>query len=300
MSYSQPIIKGDKHTKMLPQGTALVLEGGGTRGFYSAGVFEAFMDAGIIFPYIVGVSAGAANAISYISGQKLRSRVIIEKYVGDHRYVSRRNLLRHRTLFGYDFIFETVPTRHVFFDRENFDSVDITFLTGAMDCATGKTVWFEKNEISDGFTVTRASCSVPLIAKIVKHNGLELLDGGVSDPIPIEKSIEDGNDFHVIVLTRNQGYRKEAFKFGWLVKLFYKKYPQLIEAMLKRHEIYNRQLALCEELERDNKALIIRPLKPISVDRASADVNKLLALYDEGHVEGAQIVSMLEKYFTTI
>jgi len=298
MAFTQPIIKGDVHSKLLPQGTALILEGGGTRGFYSAGVLEAFMDAGIIFPYIIGVSAGAANAISYISCQKGRNRTIIEKYVGDRRYVSRGNLIRHRSMFGYDFIFETVPNEHVFFDRENFDNIDIRFLTGAINCMTGETAWFEKNEITDGFTVTRASCSVPLISKVVKYNGLELLDGGVSAPIPIEKSIADGNHFHVIVLTQNQGYRKNAVRFGWLLKLFYRKYPKLIQAVLKRHETYNRQLALCEQLEREKKALIIRPLQPISVGRTSTDINKLLALHDEGHAEGAQAVRVLDDYLS--
>ena len=297
MSFAQPIVKGGTYTKLLPQGTALVLEGGGTRGFYSAGVLEAFMDAGIMFPYIIGVSAGAANAISYISGQKRRNRTIIRHYVGDKHYVSRRNLLRYRSLFGYDFIFETVPNRYVFFDRENFDSVDIRFLTGAVNCTTGETVWFEKNEITDGFTVTRASCSVPLIAQIVKYNGLDLLDGGVSDPIPIEKSVADGNNFHVIVLTRNQGYRKEAFRHGRLMKLLYRKYPRLVEAMIKRHETYNRQLDLCEQLEREKKAIIIRPQKPVTVDRASSDIEKLLALHDDGHLEGAQAVGILQQIF---
>ncbi|MCL2285430.1 MAG: patatin family protein [Firmicutes bacterium] len=297
MLFAQPVVKGEKYTKLLPQGTALVLEGGGTRGFYSAGVLEAFMDAGIMFPYIIGVSAGAANAISYISGQKRRNRMIIRHYVCDKRYVSRRNLLRYRSLFGYDFIFETVPNRYVFFDRENFDSVDIRFLTGAINCTTGETVWFEKNEVTDGFTVTRASCSVPLIAKIVKYNGLDLLDGGVSDPIPIEKSVADGNNFHVIVLTRNQGYRKEALRHSWLMKIFYNKYPRLVEAMVKRHENYNRQLELCEQLEQEKKAIIIRPQKPVAVDRTSSDIEKLLALHDDGHIEGAQAVQMLKEHF---
>ena len=290
-SFTQPVIKGIRHAKMLPQGTALVLEGGGTRGFYSAGVFEAFMDAGVMFPYIIGVSAGAANALTYVAGQRGRNRVIVEKYVGNHKYVSRRNILRHGSLFGYDFIFKTIPEQHLFFDREIFDETDIKFLTGATDCVTGKPVWFEKSDISPGFAVTVASCSVPLLSKVVKYNGLELLDGGVSAPIPIEKSIEDGNTFHVVVLTRNQGYIKPAFRHKNILKLFYRKYPELIETMMNRHETYNRQLALCEELEREKKAVIIRPLLPLAVDRTAADSNKLLALYDEGHSEGAQVIS---------
>ena len=296
MQFTEPVIKGSKHTNMLPQGTALVLEGGGTRGFYSAGVFEAFMDAGIMFPYIIGVSAGAANAISYIAYQKGRNREIVEKYVRNHQYISRRNLIKHRTLFGYDFIFDTIPKEHIYFDQENFDSADIRFLTGALDCATGKTVWFEKDEITDGFAVTRASCSVPLISKIVKHNGLDLLDGGVSDPIPIEKSIADGNNFHIIVLTRNKGYHMNPIRFGLLLKLCYRKYPKLIDTMINRHVIYNRQLALCEKLEREKKAIIIRPLQKLTVGRATTDIAKLLALYDEGHTEGAHAVRMIESH----
>ena len=296
LSFTHPIIKGTKHTKMLPKGTALVLEGGGTRGFYSAGVFEAFMDAEIMFPYIVGVSAGAANALTYVAGQRGRNRMIVEKYVGNHRYVSRRNIFRHGSLFGYDFIFETIPEKHLFFDREIFDETDIRFLTGATDCVTGKPVWFEKNDISPGFDVTKASCSVPLLSKIVKYNGFELLDGGVSAPIPIEKSIEDGNNFHVVVLTRNQGYTKPAFRHKNILKLFYRKYPKLIETMLNRHETYNRQLALCEQLEREKKAIIIRPLLPLAVDRTAADSSKLLVLYDEGHDEGKQAVKIIEKH----
>ena len=301
MQYTEPIINGTRYTKLMPPGTALVLEGGGTRGFYSAGVFEAFMDFGVMFPYIIGVSAGAANAISYIAGQKGRNRVIVEKYVGSHRYVSRRNLIRHRTLFGYDFIFETVPKKHVFFDRRMFDEADVRFLTGAFDCESGRTVWFEKDDITDGFMVTRASCSVPILAKIVNHSGLKLLDGGIGDPIPIEKSVADGNSFHVVVLTQNKGFVKEPVKFSAVLRMFYKKFPKLVETMHRRHEIYNRQLELCERLENDGKALIIRPLEPLTIGRTERDAKKLLSLYDEGHKEGAlamnspQIAALLDK-----
>lgn len=295
--YTHPAIKGEKFKTMLPERCALVLEGGGIRGFYSSGVFEAFMDAGIMFPYVIGVSAGAANALTYISGQRGRSRQIVEKYVGNHRYVGYRNIVRHGSMFGYDFIFKTVPETHIFWDRDIFDSTDIEFLTGTTDCKTGKTVWFDKQDITSGFDPVRASCSVPFISKIVKCNGYELLDGGISSPIPIEKSITDGNTFHVVVLTRNQGYIKPPFTHRNLLKLFYGKYPKFIEAMLNRHEAYNRQGALCEELERDGKAVIIRPLEPIKVSRTGKDIEKILELYDEGHREGAAAVERLRKKF---
>ena len=296
--FTHPIIRGTPHQTLLPQGTALVLEGGGTRGFYTAGVFEAFMDEGVMFPYIVGVSAGAANALTYVAGQRGRNRLIVEHYVADPRYVSKRNLLRHRSLFGYDFIFKTIPEEHLFFDHENFGATDIRFLAGATDCETGEAVWFEKDTLAPGFEAVIASCSVPLIAKIVDYQGRKLVDGGVASPIPIEKSVADGNTFHVIVLTRNAGYEKPEFKYRRTLKAFYKKYPRLMDVILRRHEIYGRQIALCEQLEREGKAIIIRPLKPLAVDRSATDTAKLLALYDEGHEEGRAAMAVLRQHFS--
>jgi len=198
------------------------------------------------------------------------------------------------SFFDFDFIFETIPEKHIFWDKEMFDNTDIRFLTGAVNCATGKTVWFEKEEIAPGFKVTIASCSIPILSKIVRHNGYDLFDGGISSPIPIEKSIADGNTFHVIVLTRNREFVDEPYSPANLLKLFYRKYPQLIETAIQRHEIYNRQLALCEQLERENKALIIRPHNPLTVEMLETNPKKLLKLYDEGHREGLQAIRFFD------
>lgn len=285
-SYTQTMISGRKLKNVLPAGTALVLEGGGLRGYYSAGVMEAFLERDILFPYIVGVSAGAANALSYISGQPMRSRQIIEHYVGSPEYVSKRNLLFKRSMFNFDYIFKTVPEKHIMFDWDTYNAQKTRFLTGAMNCADGRTVWFEKDEITPPFSATVASCSVPILTRVRHFGGLDLLDGGVADPIPIEKSIADGNRFHVIVLTRNAGYRKEPFGHEPLLRAVFRRYPAVADAMLRRHESYNRQLALCEQLEKEGKAVIIRPLEPLRVGRTSADVPMLLALHDEGLAEG--------------
>lgn len=281
MPFTQTPIPGRKLQNVLPAGTALILEGGGLRGYYSAGVMEAFLEKDMLFPYIIGVSAGAANALSYISGQAMRSRQIIEHYVGNPEYVSRRNLLRKGSMFGFDYIFQTIPEQHIRFDWDAYNAQETRFLTGAMNCADGKTVWFEKDEITPPFSATVASCSVPILTKVQHFKGYDLLDGGTSDPIPIEKSIADGNRFHVVVLTRNAGYRKEPFGHAGFLKAVFRKYPAVAEAMLCRHEIYNRQLALCEQLEKEGKAAIIRPLEPLRVGRTSADIPTLLALHDE-------------------
>ena len=285
-TFTQEPIQGKILKNRLPEGTALVLEGGGLRGYYSSGVMEAFLEPDWLFPYVIGVSAGAANALSYLSGQTLRSRQIIENYVGHKAYVSKRNLLLKGSMFGFDYIFKTIPEQHIRFDWETFHAQNSRMLTGAMNCADGKTIWFEKDALKAPFTVTQASCSVPFLTKSVQYNGLELLDGGVTDPIPVEKAMADGNTRFVIILTRNAGYRKTAFGHEKLLRAVCRKTPALAEAMLQRHEIYNRQLDLCEQLEREGKAVIIRPQEPIRVGRTGADIPALLALHDEGLREG--------------
>lgn len=293
-TYTHTPIAGKLPQTMLPKGYALVCEGGGTRGFYSAGVFEAFMDKGVMFPYIIGVSAGAANALSYISGQRLRSRQIVEHYVGDHRYVSKRNLLLHRSLFGMEFVFRTVPQQHIFFDWDVFHQCNVRLRTGAFDCGSGETVWFEKQDVTPRMDANIASASVPFLSPIVHYKGYHLLDGGIASPIPSEQSIADGNTFHVIVLTRNAGYVKPPFAHKTALQLVYRRYPHLVRALLQRHEVYNRQLALCEQLEREGKALLIRPQQPLRDGSTTGnDVPGLLALYDEGHTEGREALRRL-------
>ena len=293
--YTEPIIKGKKYETMLPAGFALVLEGGGTRGFFSAGVFDAFMDAGIMFPYIAGVSAGAANALSYISGQRGRNRVLVEKFVGRPQYLGYRNLIMHRSMFGYDYVFKTVPERHLFWDREVFDETDIRFVIGAVDCAAGETAWFEKHNVQPGFDVIRASCSIPIVSPMMKYKGKILMDGGVSSPIPIEKSIEDGNSFHIIVLTRNEGYEEPPLKHMTLTRFLYGKYPKLVETLRRHHEIYNRQLSLCEQMAADGSALIVRPQNPLTMESTERDITALLRLHDEGYEENVRAVNRIKE-----
>jgi len=293
--YTHEPIPGRLPGTLLPDGWALVCEGGGTRGFYSAGVYDAFLEADLMFPYIIGVSAGTANTLSYVSGQKGRNRQVVEHYVGSPRYVSKRNLLFHGSMFNMEYVFHTIPREHLFFDWEAFRRCPARFLIGAMNCADGQNIWFEKEQLREDLTQVIASCSVPLLSPMVKLNGLELLDGGVPDPIPIEKSIADGNTFHVVVLTRNPGYVKKPFGMKGLLEVVNRKHPAVARALLTRHERYNRQLALCEQLEREGKAIIIRPLKPLQIDRTGSDTAKLLALYDEGTEEGRAALRRLNE-----
>ena len=260
----------------------LVLEGGGMRGMFSAGVFEAFMQENIEFPYAAGVSAGACNVLSYFSKQPLRTRKIITDYVDDPRYCSIRNLLRDGSLFGFDFILKEIPQKLLPFDYDAFNASPCHLHVGATDCNTGDVVWFTKESMGNDFEPLRASCSLPFLAPIVHIDGHELMDGGLADPIPVEKAIADGYERNVIVLTRNPGYYNTENYPIWLLKLWYKKYPKLIEIIRNRAANYNRQMELAEELELEGKAVVIRPLEPLTIGRLDRKPQELLKLHDHG------------------
>lgn len=274
----------------------LVLEGGGMRGLYTCGVLEFFMEKSLMFPYIVGVSAGACNAVSYITGQKGRNEKVNIEYVRDWRYMSLRNLLRTRSLFGMDFIFDEIPNKRVLFDYEAFEQSETELLVTATDCRTGKPVYFTKSEIGDRFEALRASASLPLIAPIVHYKGFELLDGGIADSIPIRKSIEDGNDKNVIVLTRNREYRKEPMKNTWLIRRAYHKYPELVEAVLQRYQNYNDTLDYIEQLEQEGRAVVIRPSMQLEVDRLEKNPEKLKRLLSVGYEDAKNANAAPEKF----
>jgi predicted patatin/cPLA2 family phospholipase len=263
----------------------LVLEGGGMRGLYTCGVLECFMKNNLYFKYVIGVSAGACNAVSYISKQPGRNEKVIINYVKDWRYMSLRNLIKSKSYFGMDFIFDEIPNKHVSFDYEAFRNSPCNFLVGATDCETGKPIYLKKGEIGEKFQALRASASLPMLSPIVNYKGYKLLDGGISDSIPITKSIQDGNSKNIIVLTRNKGYRKKPGKFTGLIKFAYKKYPHLIETMLNRYNVYNQTLDYIEQLEKAGKALIIRPSKALDVGRLEKDPKKLYSLLQNGYVD---------------
>ena len=174
---------------MIVSGISLVLEGGGMRGMFSAGVFEAFMQKELIFPHIVGVSAGACNIVSYMSQQPLRTRRVIQNYVGDKRYCSLSNWLRTRSLFGFDFILKELPQNLLPFDYEAFRKYPGQLYVGTTDVITGKPVWYTQGDMDKDFLPLRASASLPFFAPVVTIGGHKLLDGAIVEPIPIRNSL---------------------------------------------------------------------------------------------------------------
>lgn len=264
------------------QNIALVLEGGGMRGMFSAGVFEAFLARNITFPYITAVSAGACNILSYMSAQPLRTRQLIEKYVTDKRYFSLRNWLKNGSVFGFDFIFEELPKHLLPFDYAAYRRYPGILQVGTTDISSGETIWFDQKGLGEHFLPVRASSSMPFVAPVVHFNERALLDGALTQPIPYQKALDAGFDKLIVVLTRNAGYRKKKSVPQFLLKTVYKQYPRLWDIMQQRPALYNAQLEAVEQLEREGKAIIIRPQLPLTIDKFSIKPHKLLALHDHG------------------
>ena len=276
----------------------LVLEGGGMRGLYTAGVLDLFMEKNLYLPYIIGVSMGACNACSYISRQKGRNKKININYVDDPRYLSYRNLIFKKGRLGADFFFNEIPNKLEIFDVDAFSNAKEKFIVGATDCRSGKPVYFEKDKCrgEEIFKAVRASSSLPFMAPIVKFKGMDLLDGGISDPIPIKKSIRDGNRKNIIILTRNRDYIKKPFKMKFLAKKIYPEYNGLVEAMINRYRRYNLTLSYIERLRKKGDAFVIRPEKPLRVRRIEKNKYKLIELYNQGYREALGCYDELESW----
>jgi len=288
------VLSYGKEDRITMEAIGLVLEGGGMRGIYTAGVLQYFAEQQLYFSYTIGMSAGACMGISYLSRQLGRNRVVNANWVGDPRYLSWRNYLKRGELFGMDFIFDEIPNKLVPFDYETFHRSPEQFVIGTTDCDTGETIYYRKSD--EGFDISkvlRASSSLPFIAPIVEYGGRRLLDGGISDPIPLRQAEKDGNRRNVVVLTRNADYRKSRNKFGWFVKRAYRKFPEFVGIMLSRHHIYNTTLDYIAEREREGDAFVIRPSQPMKVGRMERSPSRLDELYMQGYEDAKRLMPRL-------
>ncbi len=270
----------------------LVLEGGGMRGIYTAGVLDLFLDKGIHFDYIIGVSAGANMAASYLSMQRGRNRQVSLDFLNDQRYLSMKNFVKNREMFGMDFIFEEIPNKLVPFNMENFLLYEGEYVVACTNCETGETEYFDKTYLTkDLLKILRASSSLPFMAPIVDYEGKKLLDGGVTDPIPLRKAQADGIAKNVVVLTRPKGYVKKS---GRLAKWFkVKGYPKVDEAMCRRPARYNETLYYVNQQEEEGNVVVIRPSADLKVDRLEKDKVKLDAMYHMGYKDAENALAKI-------
>lgn len=278
----------------------LVLEGGGMRGVYSAGVMEFFLEQELFFPYVIGVSAGACNAASYLSKQKGRNKKVNIDFISDPRYLSWRNYYKHRQLFGMDFIFDEIPNRLVPFDYETFYKNPSEFVIGTTDCHTGEPIYFKKTDYGDQvLPILKASSSLPFVAPEIEYEGRTLLDGGISDPIPIKKAEMDGFKKNIVILTQNEHYRKTPSKFHYLVRRKYRHYPGLVEALKERYKKYNNTLQYLEKQEEKGDIFILRPLEPMKVGRMERSPEKLSILFEQGYTDAKNSYTNLKSWLNS-
>ena len=263
--------------------TGLVLEGGGLRGVFTCGVLDCFMDNGIRFPFTVGVSAGACNGLSYMSGQRGRARISNIDLMDEHHYVGFKYLLTQKCIMDFKLLFEDFPEKIIPYDYGAYFSNPDRFVMVTTNCLTGKAEYLEEKSSSERvMDIVRASSSLPFVSPVTYVDGIPMLDGGIVDSIPIEYAMDMGYNKLVVVLTRNKGYRKKKGKMP-LATVFYRKYPHLQEALQNRNAAYNRTMDLIERLEDNGKIMVIRPLRPIEVGRMEKNTDKLRTLYQEGY-----------------
>ncbi len=268
--------------------SGLVLEGGGMRGVFTCGVLDSLMDRGIRLPYAIGVSAGACNGLSYMSGQRGRAKFsnidLLEKY----RYIGFRHLLTKGNIMDFDLLFHEFPERIIPYDYEAYEANDAHYEMVTTDCLTGEACYLsDKRDPKRIIDIVKASSSLPFVMPISYVDGVAMLDGGISDSIPVRHAMDLGYDNLVVVLTRNKGYRKSEKQHVpfWA----YRKYPALREAIRTRNLRYNSDMELIERLEEEGRIIVIRPERPIVVGRMERDSRKLLALYDEGYELASKI-----------
>ena len=276
---------------MIDGKTALVLEGGGLRGVFTCGVLDCFMDKGIHFPFTVGVSAGACNGLSFMSGQRGRARASNIDLMDKYHYIGFRYLLTQRCIMDFKLLFEDFPERIIPYDYDAYFSNPDRFVMVATNCLTGKAEYLEERSSSARIMdIVRASSSLPFASPITNVDGIPMLDGGIADSIPVEYAISQGYEKIVVVLTRNKGYRKRNSSMT-LAKVAYRKYPNLQKALAERNAVYNRTMDLVERLEDEGRIIAIRPSKPVEVGRMEKDTSKLAALYEEGYNEASRLIN---------
>lgn len=263
--------------------TGLVLEGGGLRGVFTCGVLDCFMDHGIRFPFAVGVSAGACNGLSYMSGQRGRAKSSNIDLMDKHHYIGFKYLLTQRNIMDFKLLFEDFPERIIPYDYDAYFSNPARFVMVTTNCLTGKAEYFEEKSSSKRvMDIVRASSSLPFVSPITYVDGVPMLDGGIVDSIPVRYALSQGYERLVVILTRNKGYRKQNSEMR-AAKVFYRKYPNLQKALSQRNAVYNQTMDLIERLEDEGRITVIRPIRPVEVGRMEKDTAKLTMLYQEGY-----------------
>ncbi len=275
----------------------LVLEGGAMRGLFTAGILDVMMESGVAFDGVIGVSAGAAFGCCYKSGQIGRTLRYNLKYCRDPRYCGLRSLVKTGDIYGAEFCYRTLPLELDPFDDEAYLASPVEFYVGATDAETGEPVYFKCEEAgTELLDRIRASASMPFVSRAVEVEGRYLLDGGMSDSIPIAYFESIGFDRNVVILTRPRDFIKRRVRMSPLVRLALRKYPRAAEAMLRRHDFYNETLRYIAEREARGELLVIRPDGELPIGHISHKPVQLRRVYDIGREMGLRRLDEVREF----
>ena len=276
----------------------LVMEGGAMRGLFTAGVTDVLMENGISFDGAVGVSAGACFGCNYKSGQHGRAIRYNLRFCREKRYCSWSSLFRTGDMFGAEFCYHTIPEKLDLFDNDTYDLSPMTFFVVGTDIKTGRAVYHNcRTARGDDLEWIRASASMPLVSRIVRIGGRELLDGGISDSIPLRFMESTGYDRNVVILTQPRGYVKQPSRSAALVKLRYgRKYPELVRAYSERPKMYNEELRYVAAAEKAGRAFVIAPPEKLPIGHVEHDQDKLLVVYRMGRKAAMECLPRLKSF----
>lgn len=277
----------------------LILEGGGMRGVYTAGVLDFLLDQNLSFASVYGVSAGACHACSFLSGQRRRAFDVAVDYLEDKRYAGVYSFLTTGSWFGWEMTFDIIPNQLNAYDYDAQAKNPSKFFAVVTNCETGKPEYIHITDLRKELPVICASSSLPFLAPIVTLGGKPYLDGGLTDAIPYQKSVDDGHKKNLVILTRDRDYRKKPSKLYQLAKAKYKKYPALIQCLKNRHLMYNQRLDAVAAAEKRGDAFVIRPQAPVTIGRLEKDRKKLETLYYDGYRDAEMRYLALRAFLDT-
>ncbi len=279
--------------------TGLVLQGGGMRGAFTAGVLDVFMEHHLSFSYVIGTSAGGLNGVNFISGDIGRGKYVTCEMVHDKKFLSVKNLLLKGSLFDFKYLLFTLPEKNILpFNNKTYEENPSEFLVACTGMEDGEAHYFKKGECRDFWNAIAASASLPLLAKPVEVEDKLYLDGGPTASIPFKKALEDGCEKVVVIGTREPGYRKKPLKESYkrLCKRFYHAYPRFIESYDRSVEVYNGDANEMENLQKEGKLFLVQPEFPVTVSQTEKDEKALLALYLEGRRIAEENLDSLRDY----
>lgn len=278
--------------------TGLVLEGGAFRGVFTSGVLDVLMENEIEYDYVIGVSAGAGNGMGYITGQVGRTRNVIKPKDHSQNYFGLKQVLRHGKFLNLDKMFFEYPYKQYPYDFDKFRKSDVALEVVVSNCDTGKAEYYDEREDIDRFlNLGKASCSVPLMCAPVKIGGYHYLDGSICDSIPLERALEQGCDRLVVVMTKSVSETPTNYgKAKAVMAMKYKhKYPNFYKALLERTDVYAKELELLKKLEKEGRAIVIRPGIEC-INKFEQDDTKVEAFYQNGRDVAAENLDILKEF----